>query len=135
MSKNIHTPREELVCGKIDKLEDHLAKLGISDLAYLISEIRNDCERMEAKLADRKKEVSDLLIGVHEGRKAQEKYMKICEQLIVDEKDAKRYRWLRYNNGYSIRCNLFCYAPMHEHRDIDLDYLIDNELKWDKKND
>ena len=54
--KTIHTPRDELVCGKLDVLEDRLKELGLVDLLYLTGDIRHDCERMEAKLASRKAE-------------------------------------------------------------------------------
>ncbi len=39
--------------------------------------------------------------------------------------DGERYRWLRLNSGYSIRCNLFGETPMYEHKDSDLDEAID----------
>ena len=61
MPKNIHTPRDELVCGKLDTLEDRLRELGLVDLLYLSADIRHDCERMEAKLASRKHEVLNLI--------------------------------------------------------------------------
>jgi hypothetical protein len=57
MPKTIHTPRDELVCGKLDALEDKLRGLGLVELLYLSSDIRRDCERMEAKLISRKEEV------------------------------------------------------------------------------
>ncbi len=64
MSKNIHTPREELVCGKLDKLKANMiqianlgsvGQIGI-DMLYMIDDVRHDCERMEAKLIARKQE-------------------------------------------------------------------------------
>jgi len=55
MPKIIHTPRDELVCGKLDLLEDKLRELGLVECLYLTSDIRHDCERMEAKLIERKK--------------------------------------------------------------------------------
>lgn len=54
--KNIHTPRDELVCGKLDLLEEKIKELGFVDLLYITSDVRNDCERMEAKLFLRKQE-------------------------------------------------------------------------------
>ncbi len=56
MPKTIHTPRDELVCGKLDALEDKLRDLGLVELLYLAADIRRDCERMEAKLISRKEE-------------------------------------------------------------------------------
>ena len=56
MPKNIHTPRDELVCGKLDVLEVRLRELGHEDLLYLTADIRRDCEHMEAKLIRRKDE-------------------------------------------------------------------------------
>lgn len=60
MPKTIHTPRDELVCGKLDLLEERLRELGQVDLLYLTADIRTDCERMEAKLASRKAEAQRL---------------------------------------------------------------------------
>ena len=56
MPKTIHTPRDELVCGKLDALEDRLRELGLVELLYLVSDIRWDCERMERKLISRKED-------------------------------------------------------------------------------
>ena len=56
MPKTIHTPRHELVCGKLDALEESLRKLGLVELVYVAAEIRRDCERMEAALVRRKDE-------------------------------------------------------------------------------
>ena len=61
MPKTIHTPRDELVCGKLDILEDYLRELEQLDLLYLTADIRRDCERMEAKLISRKDEVERLI--------------------------------------------------------------------------
>ena len=60
MHKNIYTPREQLVCGKLDVLEDELRILGLVDLLDLAASIRHDCERMEAKLVARKDEEAGL---------------------------------------------------------------------------
>ena len=54
MPKTIHTPRDELVCGKLDLLEDRLRELGLVECLHLAGDIRHDCERMEAKLVERK---------------------------------------------------------------------------------
>ena len=56
MPKNIFTPRDELVCGKIDKSEQIAKSLGSLDLIDLLHDIRFDCERMEQKLISRKEE-------------------------------------------------------------------------------
>ncbi len=60
MPKTTFTPRDELVCGKLDILELKLQKLGEVDLIYLLEAIRHDCTRMEAKLVDRKTEFNKL---------------------------------------------------------------------------
>jgi hypothetical protein len=65
MPKSIHTPRDELICGKIDAAEEivKLATGSVPDavrLLHLLASIRHDAERMEAKLASRKKEVVEL---------------------------------------------------------------------------
>ena len=59
MSKNIFTPRDELVCGKIDKSEQIAKSLGSFDLIDLLHDIRFDCERMEQKLIFRKEEAKE----------------------------------------------------------------------------
>lgn len=65
MPKTIHTPRDELICGKLDRALELLQGIergdkGIVDLAFTLHAIRHDAERMEAKLASRKEEVSSL---------------------------------------------------------------------------
>ena len=59
MPKNIFTPRDELVCGKIDKSEQIAKSLGSLDLIDLLHDIRFDCERMEQKLIFRKEEAEE----------------------------------------------------------------------------
>ena len=59
MPKNIFTPRDELVCGKIDKSEQIAKSLGSLDLIDLLHDIRFDCERMEQKLISRKEEAKE----------------------------------------------------------------------------
>ena len=59
MPKNIFTPRDELVCGKIDKSEQIAKSLGSLDLIDLLHDIRFDCERMEQKLISRKEEAEE----------------------------------------------------------------------------
>lgn len=56
MPKNINTPRSELICGKLDSMDDELMKLGLTQLLYLSADIRRDAERMAAKLVSRKAE-------------------------------------------------------------------------------
>ncbi|MCK9616086.1 MAG: hypothetical protein M0R48_11460 [Candidatus Omnitrophica bacterium] len=59
MPKNIFTPRDELVCGKLDKAEQIAKSLGSLDLIDLLHDIRFYCERMEQKLISRKKEAEE----------------------------------------------------------------------------
>jgi len=59
MPKNIFTPRDELVCGKIDRAEQIAKSLGSLDLIDLLHDIRFDCERMEQKLISRKEEAKE----------------------------------------------------------------------------
>ena len=56
MPKTINTPREELICGKLDILADLIMQGNKVDAIYLIEDIRNDAQRMEAKLIIRKQE-------------------------------------------------------------------------------
>lgn len=56
MSKNIHTPREELVCGKIDKALEIARALYSAELVYILDQISFDVSRMEAMLVRRKDE-------------------------------------------------------------------------------
>ena len=60
MPKTIYTPREELVCGKLDVLEDMSRKLHSVEMLYTLADVRHDCERMEMKLVSRKDEVAKL---------------------------------------------------------------------------
>ena len=63
MPKNIFTPRDELVCGKIDKSEQIAKSLGSLDLIDLLHDIRFDCERMEQKLISRKEEAEEQAVA------------------------------------------------------------------------
>ena len=56
MPKNIFTPRNELVCGKLDSAETIAVSLENIELIDLLHDIRFDCERMEQKLISRKEE-------------------------------------------------------------------------------
>ncbi len=56
MPKNIHTPRDELICGKLDRMMDIARDYNSCDMAELIHLIRHDAERMEQKLISRKQE-------------------------------------------------------------------------------
>jgi hypothetical protein len=66
MPKTIYTPRDELVCVKLDIAESMIQQLAISsnvhdiDIAAILDvlkDIRDDCQRMEAKLIQRKIEI------------------------------------------------------------------------------
>ena len=61
MSKNIFTPRDELVCGKIDAAFELAIKLESVELIDLLGAIRYDCERMEQALIRRKIEVESMI--------------------------------------------------------------------------
>lgn len=61
MVKTVYTPREELMCGKLDALFELVKDSGRADMAELIHQIRYDAQRMEAKLIERKEEVERLL--------------------------------------------------------------------------
>lgn len=59
MPKTIHTPRDELICGKVDRAlellhEIECGKPAITELAFILYAIQHDAERMEAKLISRK---------------------------------------------------------------------------------
>ena len=58
MSKDQFTPRDELICGKLDTAI--LLARGIQDveLIFLLDRIRNDAERMEAGLVRRKDQLA-----------------------------------------------------------------------------
>lgn len=79
MSKTIHTPCTELVCGKLDLVGEELQHLGqfkstqaaAIRLLDLAGDIQHDCERMEAKLIIRK----------DESEEAATKYAAVCQEL------------------------------------------------------
>jgi len=56
MPKTMYTPRSELVCGKLDALHDAIVSGETKNACELVEIIRRDCQRMEAKLIERKKE-------------------------------------------------------------------------------
>ena len=60
MSKNIHTPREDLICGKLDRVFRIAQETENVELAELVGEICYDAERMEQKLISRKAKVAEL---------------------------------------------------------------------------
>lgn len=60
MPKTIHTPREELICGKIDAALEHARPWRDVKFIYLLEDIRKDAERMEQALIRRKDEVEAL---------------------------------------------------------------------------
>ncbi len=57
MPKNINTPRDELICGKLDAAWLMAKSHGDAKLCNLLSDIQHDAERMESKLLIRKDEV------------------------------------------------------------------------------
>lgn len=60
MPKTINTPREELVCGKIEELMDVLVQAGLISAIDLLKDIQHDCNRMEQGLIRRKEQVAKL---------------------------------------------------------------------------
>lgn len=60
MPKDQFTPRDELICGKLD--DSVLLARGLNDVAliFLLERIRYDAERMEAGLVRRKAELTAL---------------------------------------------------------------------------
>ncbi len=60
MPKNINTPREELICGKLDCLTRAVVAGEKFTAIDLINSIRTDAERMEQKLIMRKHEFEAL---------------------------------------------------------------------------
>lgn len=59
MPKTIFTPRDELVCGKIDIL---MGMLTTAEQIYVLQDIQHDCVRMEAALIARKDCINKELI-------------------------------------------------------------------------
>lgn len=59
MPKTVYTPRDELICGKLDVADTMAAKLGSAELCELLMDIRHDALRMEAKLITRKQEANE----------------------------------------------------------------------------
>lgn len=60
MPKTVWTPRDELVCGKLDRAYEIAINFESIELLDLLADIRHDCERMEQKLISRKKEAEKL---------------------------------------------------------------------------
>jgi hypothetical protein len=70
MPKNIHTPRDELICGKLDKIIEKLTEIQaislkkntetIVEIIDIVNDVRSDAERMEAKPIFRKQEAETL---------------------------------------------------------------------------
>ena len=60
MPKTVNTPREELICGKLDLLTTAIVEDRKFDAIDLINDIRTDAQRMEAKLIIRKQEARAL---------------------------------------------------------------------------
>lgn len=59
MPKTIHTPRDELICGKIDIAQELATKLKSVELIYILQDIRHDAQRMEQKLILRKDQAKE----------------------------------------------------------------------------
>jgi hypothetical protein len=59
MPKTIHTPREELICGKLDLLLEAVIDNRKFNAIDLIEDIREDAQRMEQKLILRKQEARE----------------------------------------------------------------------------
>lgn len=64
MPKNYYSRREDLICGKLDKLHDLVITADIPEdtaieLVDLVNDIRFDAERMEQKLILRKQEAGE----------------------------------------------------------------------------
>jgi len=57
MPKTVWTPRDELVCGKLDRACEIAIRFESIELLDLLADIRHDCERMEQKLISRKEQV------------------------------------------------------------------------------
>ena len=81
MPKNIFTPRNELVCGKLDSAETIAVSLENIELIDLLKDIRFDCERMEQKLISRKEEAEEQT--VIEEKKRVALLQKVVERLNV----------------------------------------------------
>ena len=60
MPKDIFTPREELICGKLDMLADAIRAGDLLLALAYVEECRYDATRMEQKLIERKQEVEAL---------------------------------------------------------------------------
>ena len=56
MPKNEFTPRDQLVCGKLDALHDAIVSGDTETACGLVDIVRRDCQRMELKLSSRKDE-------------------------------------------------------------------------------
>lgn len=61
MSKDVFTKRNELVCGKLDELAEILIQMDSVRGAELVSSVREDFQRMENKLAERKQQAEDCI--------------------------------------------------------------------------
>jgi hypothetical protein len=59
MSKDVFTKREELVCGKLDELSEILITFDSVRGIELVNSIRKDCERMENKLLNIKRQAEE----------------------------------------------------------------------------
>lgn len=73
MPKTVFTPRNELVCGKLDELFDAIVAGEKERACYLVEYVRHDCERMEAKLIARKSDEIRLVCIVRNIRNRESK--------------------------------------------------------------
>ncbi len=60
MPKTIHTPRDELICGKIGYATKIAQSIGNVRIINILNDILHDAERMEQALIRRKEEVANL---------------------------------------------------------------------------
>lgn len=68
MPKTPYSPRNELICGKLDEAHRMAVELGSVQLVEILSNIRHDAERMEQKLISRKEQVLALKEGISSER-------------------------------------------------------------------
>jgi len=58
--KDVNTPRNELICGKIDACIEAVQKGKLVDAIDYLGDIRYDAQRMEQKLIARKKQCASM---------------------------------------------------------------------------
>jgi len=77
MPKTVWTPRDELVCGKLDRAYEIAIRFESIELLDLLADIRHDCERMEQKLISRKEQVKAMYEQINIARREQNEYKKL----------------------------------------------------------